>query len=316
MKSRLFLFGVFAALALPSLVLAQAAAKKEGEEEIPKPVPFEITTLDGLALKGTFYPGMMGKETVPVVLLHAHKGTRADWLTVPLTLQAQGHAVLALDMRGHGESTTFTNGKPSVSALNMPPVNYSLMVESDMEAVKTWLLAQHNEGKLNVDRLVLVGAEMGAVVAVNYAARDWSWPVLATGKQGQDVKGLVLISPTWNFKGMGITQALNAPSLRSLISLQLVVGGKDANATGETTRIQAMCKGHRKTEFKDAQEQAKLQDMFLDKYDTSLQGTKMLTVKNLKLANSTIEERMAKFIKLRAVDPPFPWKDRTNPLAK
>ena len=44
-----------------------------------------------------------------------------------------------------------------------------------MEAIKRFLMTKHNAGELNIDKLCVVGVEFG-LVAVNWAAHDWSWP--------------------------------------------------------------------------------------------------------------------------------------------
>ncbi len=62
------------------------------------------------------------------------------------------------------------------------------MIDQDLEACKSFLMDKNNAGELNINKLCVVGVEMGAVVAVDWAAWDWHWPRLATGKQGQDVK--------------------------------------------------------------------------------------------------------------------------------
>ena len=64
-----------------------------------------------------------------------------------------------------------------------------------MEAVRGFLVGKNDAGELNLNKLCLVGVGMGATVAVNWAAQDWDAPPLLVGKQGQDVKALVLVSP-------------------------------------------------------------------------------------------------------------------------
>ena len=69
-----------------------------------------------------------------------------------------------------------------------------------MKAVKDFLWERNNAGELNIDKLCVVGAEMGASVALNFALADAldqdSNRVLRPDyKLGRFVKALVLISP-------------------------------------------------------------------------------------------------------------------------
>src|SRR6185503_1575953 len=142
------------------------------------------------------------KEVVPVVLLHMAKGGGADWKPLAEALQRAGHAVIVPDLRGHGKSTELKRGGQTlaIDQATMRPGDFAAMVTQDMERIKKLIIEENNEGRLNLRKLCVVGAEMGAAVAINWAAMDWSWPRLATGPQGQDVNGLVLISPVWNYK--------------------------------------------------------------------------------------------------------------------
>ncbi|MCL6504474.1 MAG: hypothetical protein K6T86_17480, partial [Pirellulales bacterium] len=175
----------------------------------------------------------------------------------------------------------------------------------DVEAVKSFLLERHNEGLLNIEALCVVGAEMGATVALAWSGLDWSWPVLATGKQGQDVKGLVLLSPVYNFKGLKITRAIDDPRVRSEVSLYIVVGKADTKARRDAERLyKALERYHPKPEKPEDRDLVLNLDM-----DTKLQGTKLLEEPTLKL-----EDRIVNFIRKRLVERNFPWKERRPPL--
>ncbi|MEA1951808.1 MAG: hypothetical protein U9N87_10515, partial [Planctomycetota bacterium] len=177
----------------------------------------------------------------------------------------------------------------------------------DMEALKRFLMKKNNEGELNIDKLCLVGAEMGAVVALDWARMDWSWPVLNTGKQGQDVKALVLISPQMAFHGLSAKQALALrPMLREL-SVMILVGSENSRAVQQAKRFEAI---FRRNQPGASAERLADRTLFYLPIETSLQGTKMLGSRSLK-----VEPRIAKFIELRLTNQSFPWKNR-NPRKK
>ena len=58
----------------------------------------------------------------------------------------------------------------------------------DVDVCKSFLWQKNNDGELNIDKLVLVGDEMGATAAVNWAALDWSFEPVANIKQGKFAK--------------------------------------------------------------------------------------------------------------------------------
>ena len=92
------------------------AQRASTEIEIPPPEKVSFTTKDGVQIRATYYPGVdaakRGKEIVPLVLLHDFKGSRNDMAPLAEYLQQLrddsgapiGYAVIAPDLRGHGES--------------------------------------------------------------------------------------------------------------------------------------------------------------------------------------------------------------------
>ncbi len=306
-----FVCGV--ALCLGFLGVAQAQAQPPEGMRLP---PAEDVTIRSwlvgqngpiVDLKATYYASTVGKEAVPVVLLHEFNGSRTDFGDFPAQLQKAGHAVLAVDLRGHGGSTQVNTMNRPLTAEQLRTADFRRMADQDLEAVKRWLMVKHNEGALNIERLTLIGAEMGSVVAVNWAVIDWSWPVLATGKQGQDVRALVLLSPTYNFKGYNITQALNTAPMQRQLSVQIVAGSKNTRVAGEATKMHRLLEGARPRPT-NPEDVVRFQSLFLDTPETDVQGTKLLDPR------VQIRDRILKFIELRAVNAERPWQARRDPL--
>lgn len=320
----LVLLGLVLVLQATAAEMASAQAakpkSKQDEIEIPAPEQVTLTTSDQLSLKATYYAGVdaarRGKEIVPIILLHGHKGNRNELADLALYLQGLmsadgqpiGHAVIVPDLRGHGESIYLESRDRPLEVERLRPEDFRNMVRYDLEAVKKFLMSKNNAGELNIEKLCVVGADMGAVVGATWAAADWSWPVLAGQKQGRDVKALVLLSPQRDFKGMSIYEAVDHPALRKDLSILISVGDGNARALADARSIYSRLeKFHPEP---PAAEAAERKSLFFDPRPTSLEGTKMLGER------LGVEENLSQFITLRLVNKPFPWRDRSGPLAK
>jgi len=294
----------WASPAMASSKDAPAAGAKSQAEEQPPEEEVSLVTGDGVVLKATFYPGASGKESAVVVLLHAHKGSRKDYARLALFLQRQGHAVLVPDLRGHGDSTQVQGTNRRLTAKSMSSAAFVPMVGQDMEACKKFLVDKNNAGQLNIEKLCLVGAEMGSVVAMDYARLDWSWPPLVNVKQGQDVKVVVLISPQWSFRALQMRAAMDQPDILRQIATMILVGQQNAKALQQSTGVYNMLKALHPTV--DAENLAE-RTLLYKPLPTSLEGTKMLDAPELQ-----IPQWIAWFIKVRLADQTFPWKKRES----
>ena len=171
--------------------------------------------------------------------MHGYKGDRKQFIDLAGYLQREGHAVLVPDLRWHGESTDFRNSDigfaPPKNAIRKDDLD--AMAKIDMEKFKKFLLDKNDAGELNIEKLCILGCDMGALVALNWAYDDWSWPPVGGRKQGQYVKALVLVSPPSNFKGYNATVAFKALADQELISFQILVGKQDSKAFQEAQRM-------------------------------------------------------------------------------
>lgn len=121
-----------------------------------------------------------------VVLLHMYGEDRSSFDPLVPALHEAGFAVLAIDLRGHGESVGPASLKLSEKAKDRDPRLFRDMVK-DVEAACCWL-SRRNE--VDPARWVIVGASVGASVALEYAAADRS------------VDGLVLLTPGLDYLGL------------------------------------------------------------------------------------------------------------------
>ncbi len=318
-------------LTVSSIVLFLASSRADAQPEevitkLPDPQPLTLKTADLVSLHCTYYPGGIiegrdkkysrksGKEVVPVILLHGWEGQRGDYDALASYLQKQGHAVVVPDLRGHGRSTKLKlpNGNEIVIDRDrMRSSDINSMVK-DVEAVKKFLLQKNNAGELNIEMFCIVGAELGAIIGVNYAALDWSRPQLSFQKQGRDVKALVLLSPLQSFKGATLAKALLTPAVKQILSVMLVVAEGDLKSIKDTKAIHKRLEKYHKGPKR--QDVAEKKDLFLiTKKKTRLKGTDLVHPR----ANLDVHVDVMTFIKLRLVNKKedHAWKERKNPLA-
>ena len=242
-----------------------------------------LTTKDGVRLKATYYPSSLGKDAVPVVMLHDFKESRsvfnglAQALNSPPDGNSPSHAVLTIDLRGHGESTSVEGRNGDIIKLEFTKFgkqDFRNMVLYDMEAVRKFLVKKNDAGELNLNKLCLIGSGLGANVATAWSAKDWSTPPLAARKQGQDVKGLVLTSPEWGHRGLPMLKAIRNPGVRENISMMIVYGKQDKKASKSSETVHKNVERYHPDPPPEAGPEEK--DLVMVGLPTSLQGTRLL----------------------------------------
>jgi pimeloyl-ACP methyl ester carboxylesterase len=158
-------------------------------------------TDDGVSIIGSYYSPLnvvnnassTATATTPtIILLHMLGKDRSTWNTFASTLsQKEGYAVLSIDLRGHGESVKQNDGN-TISFQSFTPDDYNKMV-LDVKAAKQFLITTKNS---NPNYISIVGASIGANIAINYAALD------------PTIKSVVLLSPGINYRGVSTEQAI------------------------------------------------------------------------------------------------------------
>nr|WP_320132777.1 alpha/beta fold hydrolase [uncultured Holophaga sp.] len=142
-------------LTLPALLAAAQPPVRE----------VSLRTPDGFLLKGTLtLPKGQGRHAA-VLLAHQFRADRQGWTPLAERLQKMGIATLALDLRGHGESTECKGQSLSVGedfVDSAQRVGFS-MIPRDLEQAAAWL--RHQPG-IDARRLGVVGSSVGALSAL------------------------------------------------------------------------------------------------------------------------------------------------------
>ncbi len=114
-----------------------------------EPQRIEFQSGDGTALVGTYYPP--GESPAPaVVLMHQMRASKEDWLPLIDALQAAGdYALFAFDFPGYGESGGAISDEAALAAARAAVEQVTTLDGAD------------------ADRLVLIGASIGADAAVD-----------------------------------------------------------------------------------------------------------------------------------------------------
>jgi pimeloyl-ACP methyl ester carboxylesterase len=129
---------------------------------------------DGLEIWGDFYAATVeGDAKAPAaLLLHQRFGSSFEWQEFAVPLAEAGYNVLAVDMRGHG----LTGGD----------VDWKL-AETDTSALVGWLREQET---VDPDRVALVGASIGANLALRECAQDDACHAVIALSPGLDYFGV------------------------------------------------------------------------------------------------------------------------------
>ncbi len=286
-------------LVWPAMVWAQGGARAGDVETVT------LSTKDGVRLGASYYPSSRGRDAVPVLMLHDYKESRAIFHNLALSLQnpdatsQNSHAVVTLDLRGHGDSRKREDGR-EIAAARLNTKDYRNMVLFDLEAVRKFLVKKNDAGELNLNKLCLLGGGLGANVATSWAAVDWSAPKLPRIKQGQDVKGLFLASPSWSAFGLPLLQPLRQPGVQRQVSLFMVYGAEQKKVTKSVKSIYKNL-----DKYRPRPPRGEMPDLIAWPLATELQGTKLLVDPQFEVLT-----HLRRFLDARLDAQDYPWQKR------
>lgn len=191
-------------------IFSLAAHADDTEEDLGLPyLDLEIPMSDNMILYGKLYdPTQSHDEEAPVptvtkkyplvMLLHGLNGSHQDWHALPEHLVKAGYAVVAIDMRGHGDSTQKkTGGRMSWRIFKK---NDWDQMPRDIDRVRRYIVKNEDEEFDHIDatHMALIGSKLGANAALISGDRD----------SDETIKAMVLISPGLNYKGLETSFAI------------------------------------------------------------------------------------------------------------
>jgi uncharacterized protein len=112
-----------------------------------------LTGAGGLHIRGWYVPS---RNRAAVIALHGTGGSRSSLAAHARLLVRHGYGVLALDLRGHGESEGRSTSLP-------------WLLDDDVDAAVRWLAARPD---VDAGRIGALGVSLGGEVALRAAARD------------------------------------------------------------------------------------------------------------------------------------------------
>jgi dienelactone hydrolase len=172
-----------------------------------------LTTSDAINLKATYYPPKDSTVRADaLLLLHEAYDDSRSWDSFARAAQERGYAVLALDLRGHGQS----GGEKT----------FDSTMDNDVDAALAWLKASP---AVNSDRIGIVGASLGANLA------------LRGGVRYPEIKSVIMLSPGMLLWKIDIAKAIVDYGPRPLL---LVVSKEDAYPAGTVQTLNEQALGY------------------------------------------------------------------------
>jgi len=157
-------------IAALAMILLAVCLCAPGAEAAGRPVT--LPSADGVTIAGEFYEGAT-RPSPAVLLVHMLTRNRGEWGTLPDRLRDLGLTVLAIDLRGHGQSSGSAGDLPAMTR--------------DVRAAMQWLIARPN---VRPDAMAVVGASLGASLA------------LLASVDVPQVRAIGLLSPSLDYRGL------------------------------------------------------------------------------------------------------------------
>ena len=177
-------------------------------EQVNEPEKVDFKTEDGFTISANLWRGK--KEAV--LLIHMLNSKKESYNIFAEKLNKAGFTVLALDMRGHGESLEQNGLRKNWEQFSDQDFRDMIL---DQKAANEFLIKEGFQLK------TVVGASIGANNALNYAATD------------SGVQNVILLSPGLEYRGVKTEESAKTVKARTII----VASEEDAYAYGSSKAL-------------------------------------------------------------------------------
>jgi dienelactone hydrolase len=186
----------------------------------------EFFSEDGILIKGSYYypPASNQKYYPGIIILPEFRQSRTFWSSAAAALAEKGCAVLTIDFRGQGEST-----QAGETILNWAFFSneYIQLFLLDVKAAVEYIQSMPS---VDQRRIVIMGSGLGANAALIFAS------------QNERIRGLILISPGLNYRGLMTEEAIVAYNKRPLL---MIVGEDDSYSLYSSKKLLSLAEGEK-----------------------------------------------------------------------
>lgn len=171
--------------------------------------PFYIHAGDDTRISANYFPADSDKG---ILLIHSLGSSKASWKQLVPELTSRNYNVLSIDMRGHGFSDY------DWRSFDSDDFNKAVL---DVEAGISFL---EDNG---VDDIAVIGSSIGANIALKHAS------------QNPEIKSLILLSPSLNYRGVKTASNMEKYSNPVLI----IVGKEDIQSYEGSKKLHNISSG-------------------------------------------------------------------------
>ena len=179
------------------LLLASVFSGETPAQGLAEPELVNITTADGVKLKGAFYKSAKMTAAPTVIMLHPIGDGKSmqtkEWKSLAEALQKANYSVMMFDFRGHGDSTTIDKQNlfwamqanvTNVKTKNKAEIEvkdyikqggaYLPVLVNDIAAVRAYLDSRNDDIKdCNTSSIIVIGADAGATLGALWINSEW-----------------------------------------------------------------------------------------------------------------------------------------------